>query len=78
MFDGSNLDVENNIKLTRKYVNIAHKLNVAVEGEIGVVGGQEDDDWFADYAKLEEIELYCKSKTRLFGCGFWKRSWGIY
>jgi fructose/tagatose bisphosphate aldolase len=37
MFDGSDLNIEENIKFTEKYVKIAHKLNVAVEGEIGVL-----------------------------------------
>lgn len=38
MFDGSRLPLEQNIELTRKIAEHAHRMNVSVEGEIGFVG----------------------------------------
>ena len=43
MIDASKLDLENNIIETKKVVDYAHELGVAVEAEIGHVGGMEDD-----------------------------------
>lgn len=43
MIDASHLDFEENIKAVRKIVEYAHKFDVTVEGELGVLGGQEDD-----------------------------------
>lgn len=43
MIDGSSLSFEENIKLTKKVVDYAHKRNVYVEGELGVLAGVEDD-----------------------------------
>lgn len=42
MFDGSSLSFEENIKLTKKIVNYAHKKGVLVEAELGVLAGIED------------------------------------
>ena len=43
MIDASKLDLENNIRETQKVVTYAHEYNVAVEAEIGHVGGVEDN-----------------------------------
>lgn len=43
MIDGSALSFEENIKLTKKVVDYAHKRNVWVEGELGAISGIEDD-----------------------------------
>ncbi len=43
MIDGSHLDFEDNIALTKKVVDYAHKHNVLVEGELGQICGIEDD-----------------------------------
>jgi len=43
MFDGSNLNIKDNIKLTRKIVKKAHNKGVSVEGELGTIGGSEDN-----------------------------------
>ena len=43
MIDASKLDLENNIKETKKVVDYAHKSNVTVESELGHVGGIEDN-----------------------------------
>jgi len=43
MFDGSKLPLEENISLTAKVVEAAHAVGVSVEGELGRIGGTEDD-----------------------------------
>jgi len=43
MIDGSHLDYEENIKLTKQVVEYAYKHDVTVEGELGVLAGIEDD-----------------------------------
>jgi fructose-bisphosphate aldolase class II len=43
MIDGSALPFEENIALTRRVVDYAHAREVAVEGELGVLSGVEDD-----------------------------------
>lgn len=43
MYDGSHLPMEENIAITRKVAEAAHAVGVSVEGEIGVIGGTEDD-----------------------------------
>lgn len=43
MIDGSSLPYEENIAITKKVVDYAHKKGVVVEGELGVLAGVEDD-----------------------------------
>ncbi len=43
MIDGSGLDLEGNIELTKQVIAEAHKFNIPVEAELGKVGGKEDD-----------------------------------
>lgn len=43
MFDGSHFALEENIRLTRQVVEAAHAVGVSVEGEVGRIGGVEDD-----------------------------------
>ncbi|WP_239615440.1 class II fructose-bisphosphate aldolase [Cohnella mopanensis] len=43
MFDGSALSFEENTAWTRKVVEVARALNIGSEGEIGKIGGTEDD-----------------------------------
>ncbi|WP_165042664.1 class II fructose-bisphosphate aldolase [Dysgonomonas sp. ZJ709] len=43
MIDGSHLPYEENIALTKSVVEYAHKHDVTVEGELGVLAGIEDD-----------------------------------
>ncbi len=43
MIDGSHHDYETNVALTKKVVEYAHKYDVTVEGELGVLAGVEDD-----------------------------------
>ncbi|MDY0322884.1 MAG: class II fructose-1,6-bisphosphate aldolase [Candidatus Carbobacillus sp.] len=48
MFDGSHLPLEENIRITREIVRIAHAMGISVEGELGTIGGVEDDLSVAD------------------------------
>ena len=43
MIDGSRLTLEENISLTKKVADLCAQANVPVEGELGRVGGKEDD-----------------------------------
>ncbi len=43
MFDGSHYPLEENIRLTKQVVEAAHAVGVSVEGELGTIGGTEDD-----------------------------------
>ena len=43
MFDGSHHPYEENIRLTKEIVKAAHAMGVSVEGELGTIGGVEDD-----------------------------------
>jgi len=43
MFDGSHHPYEENIHLTKEVVKAAHAMGVSVEGELGTIGGVEDD-----------------------------------
>lgn len=42
MFDGSSLEISENIRLTKEVVDYAHEKGVIVEGEVGAIGGVED------------------------------------
>ncbi len=58
MFDGSHHSFEDNIRLTKQVVEAAHAVGVSVEGELGTIGGVEDDlqvaEEDASLAKPEE------------------------
>lgn len=57
MIDGSALPYDENVALTRKVVEYAHKYDVTVEGELGVLAGVEDEVSSAEshYTKPEEV-----------------------
>ncbi len=57
MIDGSHLSFKENIKLTKKVVAYAHKHDVTVEAELGVLAGVEDEVSAAEshYTKPEEV-----------------------
>lgn len=42
MYDGSALNIEDNLKETKEIVAYAHARNVSVEAEVGSIGGEED------------------------------------
>lgn len=62
MIDGSAHSFEDNIALTKKVVEYAHKHGVSVEGELGVLAGIEDDvsHEVSHYTKPEEVEEFVK------------------
>lgn len=43
MIDGSHFNYEENVAITKKVVEYAHKFDVTVEAELGVLAGTEDD-----------------------------------
>ena len=57
MIDGSSKPYEENIELTRKCVEYAHKYDVTVEAELGVLAGVEDEVAAEEshYTKPEEV-----------------------
>ena len=65
MIDGSSLPYEENVALTRKVVNYAHKYDVTVEAELGVLAGVEDEvaSEVSHYTKPEEVVDFVK-KTK--------------
>ena len=65
MIDASSLPYEENVKLTRKVVNYAHKYDVTVEAELGVLAGVEDEvsSAVSHYTKPEEVIDFVK-KTK--------------
>ena len=62
MIDGSHLSYEENIKLTKQVVEYAHKYDVTVEGELGVLAGIEDEvsAEHSSYTRPEEVEDFVK------------------
>lgn len=42
MFDGSALSIDENIKISRRVADYAHKFDVSVETELGILSGTED------------------------------------
>lgn len=60
MIDGSSLPYEKNIEVTKKVVEYAHKYDVTVEGELGVLAGIEDEvqaehSHYTDPAQVEDF-----------------------
>ena len=57
MIDGSSLPYEENVALAKKVVEYAHKYDVTVEAELGVLAGVEDEVSSAEshYTKPEEV-----------------------
>lgn len=60
MIDGSALSFAENIALTKKVVEYAHKYDVSVEGELGVLSGIEDEVSHekSHYTKPDEVERF--------------------
>ena len=57
MYDGSSLPYEENIRISRQVVEYAHKYDVTVECELGVLAGVEDEvaSEESHYTKPEEV-----------------------
>ncbi|MBQ2671956.1 MAG: class II fructose-1,6-bisphosphate aldolase [Clostridia bacterium] len=64
MIDGSALDYEANIELTKKVVDYAHKYSVSVEGELGSLAGIEEklnvSEEKSFYTDPKEVEDFVK------------------
>jgi len=61
MFDGSKLDFEENVRVTREVVEHCHRLgDITVEGELGTVSGVEDQVRVAE----NEAELCDPARSR--------------
>ncbi len=62
MIDGSSLPYDENVALTRKVVEYAHKYDVTVEGELGVLAGVEDEVSAEShtYTRPEDVEDFVK------------------
>ncbi len=58
MIDGSHLSYEENVKVTKQVVEYAHKYDVTVEGELGVLAGIEEhvSSDHTTYTKPEEVQ----------------------
>jgi len=62
MIDGSHYPYEKNVEVTKSVVDYAHKYDVTVEGELGVLAGIEDDVKAEQhtYTQPEEVEDFLK------------------
>ena len=64
MIDGSSLEYEKNIEITKKVCEYAHKYDVTVEGELGSLSGIEDsvsvEAEKAFYTNPEQVEDFVK------------------
>jgi fructose-bisphosphate aldolase class II len=62
MIDGSHHPYAKNVEVTRQVVEYAHKHDVSVEGELGVLAGIEDDvsSEVTNYTRPEEVEDFVK------------------
>jgi len=62
MIDGSHLPYDENVALTKKVCEYAHKHGVTVEGELGVLAGVEDEvsHEHSNYTQPEEVEDFVK------------------
>ena len=62
MIDGSAHPFEKNVEVTRKVVDYAHKNDVTVEGELGVLAGMEDEVHAetSHYTNPDDVEKFVK------------------
>ena len=62
MIDGSHLPYEENVSLTKKVVDYAHKYDVTVEGELGVLAGIEEhvSSEKSHYTNPDDVEDFVK------------------
>ncbi len=62
MIDGSHHPYDKNVEVTHQVVEYAHKYDVSVEGELGVLAGIEDEvsSEVTHYTKPQEVEDFVK------------------
>ncbi len=58
MIDGSALDFDGNVGLTKQVVDVAHPLGISVEGELGTIGGKEETQSEIKYTEVSEAEEF--------------------
>lgn len=59
MYDGAHLPFEENIRSTRRLVEIAHEFGLPVEAELGrIPDADEPVDWSSYYTDVAEAELF--------------------
>jgi fructose-bisphosphate aldolase class II len=59
MYDGAHLPFEENIRTTRKVVEVAHSFGIPVEAELGKIpDADEQVDWSAYYTDVDEAERF--------------------
>lgn len=59
MYDGAHLPFEENIRTTRKVVEVAHSFGIPVEAELGKIpDADEPVDWASYYTDVEEAERF--------------------
>ena len=60
MIDGSMLDFDQNVSLTKQVVELAHKSGVSVEAELGTIGGKEETEGQIKYTEVSEAVEFVK------------------
>lgn len=64
MIDGSKHQLEENIAITKKIVELAHAVGISVEAELGKIGGTEDDitveEREATFTDVNEADRFVK------------------
>ncbi|MFI7493958.1 ketose-bisphosphate aldolase [Kocuria sp. M4R2S49] len=59
MYDGAHLPFEENIRTTRKVVEVAHSFGIPVEAELGKIpDADEKVDWSSYYTDIHEAERF--------------------
>lgn len=58
MIDGSMLEFEKNIALTKQVVELAHSYGVSVEAELGTIGGKEETESEIKYTEVSEAKEF--------------------
>ncbi len=70
MYDGSHNPIEENLKLTKEIVEMAHKQGITVEAEVGAIGGEEDGKVaMGECADPQECKLIAETGIDLLAAG---------
>lgn len=66
MYDGSHLPLKENIAMTKKMADLAHKKGLSIEGELGTIGGAEDNVSSREIVYTEpDVALQFVKQTRV-------------
>lgn len=58
MIDGSMLEFDKNVELTKQVVDMAHASGVCVEAELGTIGGKEETEGQIKYTEVDEAAKF--------------------